>query len=1124
MPLFVTAGEASTDVNETSQLEKYLASTPAVQETSANRYVCTLGQDVTQTSETFAPEKQQASITESGEMLNVKTGDEPYPESSNTNSLQSERGYFSKVKPKPNLGRISRTAQPKSQSEISPVRTAEESHMIPPNITDYSPALLKSDISSAEVKLPVEPCDSQPDIDGLESGAATSEQSCSEIQSHCSLESQFKLCRDQPTSETTLLSELTDEKLGSPVETAETGFSDAPNSDSLITEAGQESFTNAQPAKESDDKPPRVSPEDTNTCQSRRSRLQKVKPKPNLSRTSRTVRSKPQTTTQPEVRDLIPNPPLHKKVRSEPTCTTSDEQHQSPGPDSVKALLNLGSALTPPEELSTNEEKKSDVGPQQSFQENQNSESQFEHSRQPASNTESTSDTAVKTTSHVGTTKSSCDKVVTSDSVTVSQVGQGTTVDLASVQEGGDHPPAFTTSAKELPLIQKEGEVVSASQLRRTRLAKLKPKPNLPQTSRSARFKPQTSKQPEERDPVPTQDPKFHEQSILGPQPQSPHTASAAQPSQSAAAVLKPTSDSDSTRIHGEQLSTKEEKNGDGGLDLGAVISDFSAPENQSSESQFELKKDQVTDTRPYVGTDNSATSDSAVTEVERESCTDLDRGQETTKTAPVSPAEDSPVREKGGSEVTTTCQSRRSRMQKVKPKPNLTQTSRISRCKPQTTKQAVENDASPTPNTRLPETTIANVELQPARTQSENTDPTSGNVASSNTLLEEVSATEEKKANARLDLGAATSDQSASENQNLYECQVEPSRDTKSSEPEKNVPCVGTAKSSCKNVVTPVSAVTVSQARKGEQADSGSVQESSVHQAVLVTPVEELPLNQEKSDVQCASQLSQMKPKPSLLQTSGATHSKAESTKDPVSDLQVEEKSRVPCPESTDYKTKDAEAQPSCSRISSEKFKGPDTGSVSKPSVELGSMHKYREESSSTEKEKTDVCGPMSSSGSLDQNVPQRSRRFPKVRPKPNLASSTRITRTKLQPADKPAHCNVDTISNTASGQQPGDNNNARKPVTSTEKDGSFSAEVCSVLNTANSKDSHPADPDSSLGCLTQDNEQQGEHDSPSNNSHVPGVSVAPFTQVRSVLWEKAVHMFAVFLFNPLTRYATKC
>ncbi|XP_030599089.1 transcription factor TFIIIB component B'' homolog [Archocentrus centrarchus] len=1097
IPDHVTAaGDASAGVNETSHLEKELTSKPAVQEKSATPSVSTFGQDITQTSETVATAEQQDSITDSGEMSIVKTGDEPNPESSNKNTPQSKRGRFSKVKPKPNLGRSSRTAQPKSQSEISAVRTAEESHTVPPNITDCSPAMLKSDISSAEVQLTVEPSGSQPDVDGVESGAATSE-----IQSHCSSVSQFESSMDQATRETKTLFGPTDEKLGSPVETAEIGFKDAPNSDSFIPEIEQESCSNLPPAKESGDKRPLcVSPaedlsvtqkgesEATNTCQFRRSQLQKVEPKPNLSQTSRTVSSKPQTTTQPEERDL-------KKAIAEPTCSTSVEQCQSSDPDSVKPLLNLGSALPLPEELSTNEEKKSGAGPQQSIQENQNSESQFEHSEQPASNTGSASDfTVEKMTSHVRTTKSSCDKVVTSDSaVTVSQVGRGANVDSAPVKEGSDRPPVFPTSADELPVNQKEGEVVSTSQMRRTRLPKLKPKPNLPQTSRTAKFKPETQKQPEERDPVPTQDPRFHKPTVVDPQPHSSRTSSPEQQSQSedSAAVLKPTLDLDSTLIPREELSANE-KSTDHGVDVGAVISDCSVPEYQSSESQFELRKHQVTDTKKsfeptedkvksYVGTaktviDNSATSDLVVTEVERESCTDLDRGQESTEKPPpcVSPAEDLPVRQKGVSEVTAACQSRRSRMQKVKPKPNLAQTSRISRCKPQTTKQAVEKDTNSTQNTSLPETTISDVEPQPAHTsssekQSENTDPASGlkpsvNVVSSLTLLEEPSANEEKKTNVRPDLGAATSDQSAPENQNLSESQVELSMDqvigdTKSSsEPEKNVPGVGTAESSCKDVVTPDSAVAVSQAGK-----------------------------------------------------------------DPVIHMQVEEKScsQTCAPESTDYKTKDVEAQPSCSPNFPEKSKSPDTGSVSEPSLELGSTHKYTEEFSSTEKEKTDVvCGPVSSSVSLEQNVPQRSRRFPKVKPKPNLGSSTRTARTKLQPADIPEsaqHCNVDTISNIASGQQPGDNNNARTPVKVPEKDlpsghCSLNAEVCSALDTSNSKESHPSDPDSSLGCLAQVNEQQSEHDSPTNNSQVPLVCVTEGPSTQNESSTKDIQSYPIF------------
>ncbi|XP_031590447.1 transcription factor TFIIIB component B'' homolog isoform X2 [Oreochromis aureus] len=1163
-------GMTSADVNETTHLEKELVSDAAVQEESATPSVSTFDQEVTQTLETTATVEQQVSKTVSDEMA-VKTSDEPHPESSNKSTPQTKRGHVSKIKPKPNLGRASRTAQSKSQPQISAAGAAEESHTESPNIKDCSPALLKADISSAEVKLTAEPSESQPDIVGVESGAEV------QFQSRSFSESTFEPRRDQATRETKSLSEPTDEKLTSHVEPFETGFKDPPISESFITEVEEELSSIVSPAKESSDRPPmgethagelsvteKGESEVTNTCQSRRSRLQKVKPKPNLSQTSRTVRSKPQITIHVEERGSISDPTFHRKA--EPSCTTSEEQVQSPDLDSAKPLLNIGSAPTPTicGQLSTNKEKKSDAESQQSTQENQNSESQFEHGKQPSSDKGSTSEfTLEKMTSHVETTKSSCDKVVTTHSaLTVSQVGQGTNVDSAPVQEGSDQPPVFTTSAEEQPIIQKEGEVqgeASTSQLRKTRLPKFKPKPNLLQTSRTARSKPQTTKQPEERDPIPMQDPKSHKQSrCLTTEDERTRPSFSASPEK-----------------HVESVDPVLPTTTDGRPDLGAVITDCGPSQYQNSESEFDLKENQVTnDTKSSsepteekvqscVETaksvfNNSATSDLAISKVEQEPCTESEPRQQSAEKPPcVSHPEDLPVRQKEVNKDITTSQSRRSRMQKVKPKPNLAQSSRISRCKPQTVKPALEKDLSPTSNMRSPEKTTAEVEPQPACTPSseklsENTDPASVlkpsiNIVSSSTLSEELSTNEESSlTNVRLDLGAATTDQSSPENLNLSASQFELSRDqvsyeTKSaSDPEKNMPCITTSMSSCKNVVTPDSAVAVSQAGEADDAESASLQVSSVHQAVPVAPVQQSPLNQEKREAEAASQLrsrlQKVKPKPNLPQTPRTMQSNSQSTKDPVIHTQAVEKTRSQTcvSESSDYRMKDAEAQPSCSPTSPEKsneFKSPDTYSVSEPSPKSGSSNKCRKEISSAEKEKTDaVCGSMSSSVSLEQNIPQRLRRFPKVKPKPNLGSSSRITQTKLQPADvsKPAE-HVDTVSNIASAQDPEDNNDAQKSVKMSEKNltsghCSLNVEVCSVtsqpvdsekaLGTLDSKDPHPNDPSSPLGCLAQVNEQQSEHDHPSSNSEVPLVPVTQVssTQNTSTLSTNDIQSFPIF------------
>ncbi|TMS08554.1 hypothetical protein E3U43_006037 [Larimichthys crocea] len=90
------------------------------------------------------------------------------------------------------------------------------------------------------------------------------------------------------------------------------------------------------------------------------------------------------------------------------------------------------------------------------------------------------------------------------------------------------------------------------------------------------------------------------------------------------------------------------------------------------------------------------------------------------------------------------------------------------------------------------------------------------------------------------------------------------------------------------------------------------------------------------------------------------------------------------------------------------------------------------------------------SSSEAPEQNVPQRRRRFPKVKPKPNLGSSTRTSQTKLQTTDvsKPLEqCHMDTSSNvTCSNNRSMDNNDAQTELKLAAKDRSQSVVTDSV------------------------------------------------------------------------------
>uniref|UniRef100_A0A3Q1EFC8 B double prime 1, subunit of RNA polymerase III transcription initiation factor IIIB n=1 Tax=Acanthochromis polyacanthus TaxID=80966 RepID=A0A3Q1EFC8_9TELE len=466
----------SAGMNETNYPEDTALKQAAQEESAIPSVSAAFCQEVTETSETVATLELQGSIIGSGEMP------VPQSESSDTSSRQTNMGRLPKVKPKPNLGRTSRTAHPKSQPETSSVTAAEESHSVAPSLSpanemlsaveetatktsDCAPGVVKDGISSTEVKLTEEPSDRQEKfVEQVESGAAVSDQNSSEVQAPCCSESNI----DQTSRDTKSTSKSTDEKLQSCVEEAKAGFNAPATSDSVNTEVEKGSDTDSALVQESSDKLTScVSPaEDLSekqkeenvvpaTCQSRRGRLQKVKPKPNLPQTSRTAKSKLQTREAPADKDssLTPNPDFHKnaiEVEPQPTCSPSHETQSHPDPH--PASLNL-------EFESSKEQVTRDTG----------STSEF---------------TLENLTTSVGTTESSSNDVATSNStVTESQGEQGSNAE-SSVQ------PAI----EELPISKNGGEVASTSRLRRSRLQK--PKPNLPQASRNIRSKLQSREDP----------------------------------------------------------------------------------------------------------------------------------------------------------------------------------------------------------------------------------------------------------------------------------------------------------------------------------------------------------------------------------------------------------------------------------------------------------------------------------------------------------------------------------------------------------------------------------------------------------------------------------------------------
>lgn len=644
--------------------------------------------------------------------------------------------------------------------------------------------------------------------------------------------------------------------------------------------------------------------------------------------------------------------------------------------------------------------------------------------------------------------------------------GQGVTetpetVDTVELQntttDDGDMPITETSDQKTGPDIDPTPQMQScpessnknSPQTRKGRLSKVKPKPNLGQALRSAHSKSQP-----ETSTVKT-------------------SVDAFGLSQATETQETPKMENDSPNLPVDEISCIEVKLIEGpsgsqemSLDVvksGEAASDQSASENQShcsSGTLFEPSLEQATGDATKTSCHDLVTSVTAVAEG-----TNVDSApvqQSSDHPAPcVTPAEDLTVSQKEESEAGSTRQTRKSRFQKVKPKPNLAQTSRTVHSRPETTKETEEKDCNQTPKPKFHKITTVDAEAEPTGCTSPekpslSTGPASDLIPSfdlgcSLAPTEELSTTDGEKAAVgvvgQIESGAATSDQSASEYQKLPEAQSEPSREQAFRD------------------IRPASESTESQVGQGSNMDSTSVQESSVHPALCVTHAEESAVSQ-KEEIEAAStsqsmrgQLERDNPKPSLPKTSRSVRSKPEATKDPVMHMQLVEKPSRPT--SQPHNTI-ADIEPTCSSTPPGKpGQMKSAASVSVPSLELCSTHKPTEELCSTEGQKTDVGSAPDSEGS-EQSVPQTRRRFPKVKPKPNLASSTRTIQTKLRSSDvsKPSElCHMDTSTNVTSEQQPVDNSTEKDNKQLTSAHRSFHTELLSSTKLGPSESEKPLD-----------------------------------------------------------------
>lgn len=617
-------------------------------------------------------------------------------------------------------------------------------------------------------------------------------------------------------------------------------------------------------------------------------------------------------------------------------------------------------------------------------------ESNLEHANQESWSVSSTKDEIIERDSN---------NLAASDTLVMS-VEQRSNTDSAPGREGSHDCAGFVSPVEELHVSHKaEREVASALQSKRSRLQKVKPKPNLLQTCRTVRSKPQVTKNSIEKDCSPPPITK----TVADVKPEQISATPPEKSTESTGTVLDLTASLDlgSTLIPTQELSTAEEKNADsrlfGQIGSNVATSGGSASENQNfSEDKFppsiehartlsgsisESTHEKLMSHPELVASNNSATSEIFIAkpQVEQGSNTDSVPVQEGSHKCAgfVPPVDDLPLSQKAKSEVASTCQFRRSRSQKVIPKPNLPQTSRTARPKPQTTTDSIEKDFSTTPDVKPEQTCSTFPDKTTQSTVSASDFIPSLDLSSVVIPTEEFFTTEVKNIgvglSGQVDSSIATSGQGASEDQNLSRVQVqlEPSGEKASG---VTSPILESTEYHCINLVTSGSAVTELKVGQGSHSNT-----------------------------------------PSRPESSNAT---------------------VP----------EVEAQPTCSTIFPEKScESTGTASVSVLSLELCTTHQP------TEEQKTDAgFGLDSSSESSEPNVPQRRRRFPKVKPKPNLASSTRTTRSTLHQkgiSKTSEQHHMDTSNRTE--QQSVDKNGAQTELEPTEIGSKNSMSVHPSLNT---------------------------------------------------------------------------
>ncbi|XP_040052992.2 uncharacterized protein LOC120831543 isoform X2 [Gasterosteus aculeatus] len=332
---------------------------------------------------------------------------------------------------------------------------------------------------------------------------------------------------------------------------------------------------------------------------------------------------------------------------------------------------------------------------------------------------------------------------------TESQPGHGPNADSAQVQESGDHPGARVT-----PVVGQKAErkVGSSPPTRKSRFQKVKPKVNLARTSR-------TKSQPT-KDTDQTPNPKLPEETIAAVEAEP--TCGPAPDSASVDLSSAPTAT--------EEQPAMEEKKPDDEV-VGRVASGAETSNRNVSENQ------QLLEARPEPAREPAANHWKPFEE--KPPAAGGGRVDPRTASDPAavteSQVEELPGGGRGGEGAAPACQTARRRLQKPKPKPNVSQAPRTARCKPETTADPVpavrlgETPPDGTSGPRPPENAAAVEEATPPCSGARPEEPSRSKSAASVTepspelrsppkTTEDMSSTEEQKTDAGRGLGSGQS------------------------------------------------------------------------------------------------------------------------------------------------------------------------------------------------------------------------------------------------------------------------------------------------------------------------------------------------------------------------------